>query len=86
MCPDAPRRAVHPDWPRSQTIADEREREAKIQAHMAKPIVVTPSCAACGTPSARIEPVAPGQHPAEWKQWPSTVQDSILRQREQGQW
>ena len=61
-------------------------REAKIRAHMAKPIVVTPPCAACGTPSARIELVAPGQLPAEWKQWPSTVQGNILRRREPGEW
>ena len=49
-------------------------------------IVVTPPCAACGTPSARIELVAPGQFPAQWEQWPSTVQASIVRQREPGQW
>ena len=48
--------------------------------------MVTPPCAACGTPSARIELVAPGQLPAQWEQWPSTVQGNILRQREPGQW
>jgi len=69
-----------------QALAWEREREAQIQAHMAKPIVVTPPCAACGTPSARIELVAPGQLPAEWEQWPSTMQGNILRRREPGQW
>ena len=37
----------------------EREREAKVQAHMAKPMVVTPPCAVCGTLSARVELVAP---------------------------
>ena len=35
------------DDPRA--LAWEREHEAKIQAHMAKPMVVTPPCAACGT-------------------------------------
>ena len=69
-----------------QALAWEREHEAQVQAQMAKPIVVTPPCAACGTPSARIELVAPGQLPAEWEQWPSTVQGSILRQRQPGQW
>ena len=49
-------------------------------------MVVTPPCAACGTPSARIELVAPGQLPAEWEQWPGTVQASIVRQRQPGQW
>ena len=51
---------------------------------MAKAMVVTPPCAVCGTPSARI--VAPGQYPAEWEQWPTTVQDSILWRRKPGQW
>jgi hypothetical protein len=69
-----------------QALAWERDREAKIRAHMAKPILVTPPCAACGTPSARIELVTPGQLPAEWEQWPSTVQGNILRRREPGQW
>ena len=62
----------------------EQEREGKIRAQMAKAMVVTPPCAECGTPSARIELVAPGQLPAEWEQWPSTVQDSIMRQPKPG--
>ena len=53
---------------------------------MATPIVVTPPCAACGTPSARVELVAPGQAPAEWDQWPGTVQASIMQRRQPGQW
>jgi hypothetical protein len=69
-----------------QALAWEREREAKVQAHMAQPIVVSPPCAVCGTASARIEVVAPGQLPAEWEQWSSTVQASILRQSDPGQW
>ena len=28
----------------------------------------------------------PGQLPAEWDQWPSTVQGNILRRRQPGQW
>jgi hypothetical protein len=53
---------------------------------MAKVRVVAPPCAVCGTPSARVELVAPGQVPIEWEQWPSTAQDSIVRRREPGQW
>ena len=75
------RRGEHPG-----VLAAERDHEAKAWAHMATPIVVTPPCAACGTPSARVELVAPGQVPAEWEQWPGTVQDSIMRQRRPGQW
>src|SRR5580704_16365361 len=69
-----------------RALAWERERETKVQAQMATAIVVTPPCAVCGTPSARVELVAPGQLPAEWEQWPGTVQASITRQREPGQW
>jgi hypothetical protein len=80
------------DWERQrrgedpQAVAWEREHEALVQAQMAKPIVVTPPCAVCGDPSARVELVAPGELPAEWEPWPSTVQDSIMRRREPGQW
>jgi hypothetical protein len=52
---------------------------------MAQAMVVTPPCAVCGTPSARVELEAPGHLPAEWEQWPRTVQDSIERQRQPGQ-
>ena len=69
-----------------KALAAERDHEAKTWAHMATPMVVTPPCAACGTPSARVELVAPGQVPAEWEQWPGTVQASIVRQRQPGQW
>jgi hypothetical protein len=69
-----------------QALAWEREREAKIQAHLAQPVMVSPSCAICGTPAARVELVAPGHLPAQWEQWPSTVQASILREREPAQW
>jgi hypothetical protein len=69
-----------------RALAWDREHEARIQARMATPIVVTPPCAACGAPSARVELVAPGQVPAEWEQWPSTVRASIVQRREPGQW
>ena len=69
-----------------QALASERERAALTQTRLANALVTTPPCAVCGSPAARIELVAPGQDPAEWDQWPSTVQDSIVRQREPGQW
>lgn len=65
----------------SRALAWEQERDPNVQAQMAKPVVVTPPCAECGNPSTRIELVAPGQLPAEWEQWPSTVQESIARRR-----
>jgi hypothetical protein len=49
-------------------------------------MVVTPPCAACGAPSARVELVAPGQVPARWEQWSGAGQDSFARRREPGQW
>ncbi|HET9968555.1 MAG TPA: hypothetical protein VFQ68_09985 [Streptosporangiaceae bacterium] len=66
--------------------AQEREHQARIWAPKAKPVMVTPPCAACGAPSARIELVAPGALPAQWDQWPGTVQAGILRDRQPGQW
>lgn len=69
-----------------QALTREPEHAATAWARMAEPVVVTPPCAACGTPSARVELVAPGQLPAQWNQWPSTAQASISRQREPGQW
>jgi len=69
-----------------QALAWEREREALVRAQMARAMVVTPPCTVCGTPSARVELVAPGCLPAEWEQWPRTVRDSVERQRQPGQW
>jgi hypothetical protein len=69
-----------------RALAQEREHQARAWAPMAKPVMVSPPCAACGTPSARIELVAPGTLPAQWDQWPSTVQASITRDRQPGQW
>ena len=69
-----------------RALAADQEHQAKIQARMAKPMVITPPCAACGAPAAHIELVAPGQLPAGWDQWPGTVQGSFLRRPEPGQW
>jgi hypothetical protein len=68
----------------------EREQETYVQGQaqgrLARPMLVAPPCAVCRTAASRIELVAPGQFPAEWDQWRSTVQDSILRQRQPWQW
>jgi hypothetical protein len=69
-----------------QALTRESGHAATDWARMAEPVVVTPPCAACGTPSARVELVAPGQLPAHWNQWPGTAQASISRQRKPGQW
>jgi hypothetical protein len=69
-----------------QALAEERDHEARAWAHLATPILVAPPCAACGTPSSRIELVAPGCWPVEWDQWPATVRASIEQRREPGQW
>ena len=70
-----------------QALAADRDHEAKIQARMATPMVITPPCAACGAPSAHIELVAPGQLPAGWDQrLPGTMHGSILRRPEPGRW
>jgi hypothetical protein len=39
------------------------ERGAKVRAQLARPMAVTPSGAVCGTPSARVELVAPDNCP-----------------------
>jgi hypothetical protein len=49
-------------------------------------MIASPPCAECGSPSTRIELVAPGELASEWEQWPSTVQGTFLLQREPGQW
>jgi hypothetical protein len=56
-------------------------RECQAQAQMAEAMTVTPPCAVCRTPSARIELVAPGGFPAGWDQWPGTMQGIIVRER-----
>jgi hypothetical protein len=72
------------DDPRA--LAQERQHEAAIQAHMARPMVITPPCAACGIPAAHIELLAPGQLPAGQNQWPGITHGSFLRRPRPGQW
>jgi len=69
-----------------KALAWEREHEALVHAQMAQAMVVTPPCAVCGTPVRTRRARSPGRLPAEWEQWPRTVQDSIQRQRQPGQW
>jgi hypothetical protein len=64
----------------------ERERETQIHARMARPMVVTPPCAVCQAPAARIELVAPGELPAGWEHWDSRKRDSFLRHHEPERW
>ena len=54
-------------------------------AELAEVMLAAPPCAVCGTPSARIELVAPEGLPAGWERWPGTVRDTFLH-REPGQW
>lgn len=49
-------------------------------------MVVTPLCAVCGEPSARIELVAPGQLPADWDQWNDERQSAFQRRRDPDRW
>ena len=59
---------------------------AQLMPQMARAMVVTLLCAACGAPATRIELVGPGQLPAQWEHWPPTVRDSFRRDRGPGQW
>jgi ribosomal protein L37E len=73
----------------TRTRARIREREhwqAARMPEMAEAMVVTPACAACGAPAARVELVAPGQLPAGWEQWPAAVREGVMRGRGPGQW
>jgi hypothetical protein len=54
---------------------------------MAKAMVAAPPCAVCGTPSACIELIAPGELPAQWTEWKASDQDTFLRlYRDSGLW
>jgi hypothetical protein len=53
---------------------------------MATGIVVVPLCAACGSPSARVELIAPGKLPAEWGQWSQEEKDSFRRYPDPARW
>jgi hypothetical protein len=73
----------------TRTRARIREREhwqAARMPEMAQAMIVTPECAACGSPATRVELVAPGQLPARWEQWPASVRDAVMRDRGPGQW
>jgi hypothetical protein len=53
---------------------------------MAAGMVAAPPCLTCGSPSTRIELVAPGELPAEWEQWNSQRQGFFLLHREPERW
>lgn len=42
-------------------------------------LVAEPPCAVCGTPSARIELIAPGDLPARWDQWQDGERETFTR-------
>jgi hypothetical protein len=69
-----------------KALAEERDHEARAWAHMATPMVVTPPCAACGDPAARIELVPPGQLPAGWDQWPGPGPGRFVRRPNPREW
>jgi hypothetical protein len=54
-----------------KALAAERDHEARAWAHMATPMVVTPPCAVCGTPSARVDLVTPGTSPPDRSSGPA---------------
>jgi hypothetical protein len=49
-------------------------------------MVATPPCAVCGSPSARVELVAPGQLSADWDQWNDERQGAFQRRRDPDRW
>jgi hypothetical protein len=53
---------------------------------MSDHLVFAPSCAECGTTSARLEIVPPGARPARWEQWPPSQQASFERYRPAETW
>ena len=67
-------------------IAERNVRLGFYCGLMVTGMIATPPCAECGSPSTRIELVAPGEFPADWEQWPGTVRGTFLPHREPGQW
>lgn len=49
-------------------------------------MVAEPPCATCGSPSARIDVIAPGEFPAEWERWGEEERESFGRYRDPDQW
>jgi hypothetical protein len=49
-------------------------------------MVAAPACAACGSPSARVELIAPGKLPAEWERWSQDARDAFRRYRDPVRW
>jgi hypothetical protein len=53
---------------------------------MARRVTVTPPCAACGSPAARVEIVPPGQLPARWDRWPGISPARFVQEPDPRQW
>jgi len=49
-------------------------------------MVAAPPCAVCGSPSARVELVPPGQLPADWDQWNDERRGAFERRRDPDRW
>ncbi len=73
-------------WGEAARIRARDDARAQLMPQMARAMVVTSPCAACGAPATGIELVAPGQLPARWEHWPRTARDSFGRHRGPGQW
>jgi len=69
-----------------KALAADQEHEAKASASMAMPMVITPPCAACRSPSAHVELVPPGQLPAGWDAWPGTAPGRFVRRPHPREW
>jgi hypothetical protein len=57
--------------------AREKAKRDEGLAELAEAMLAAPPFAVCGTPSARVELVAPGGFPAEWERLPGTVRDTL---------
>src|SRR5258707_461596 len=53
---------------------------------MATGMIAALRCATCGSPSARIELVAPGGLPAEWERWSDEEKNSFHQYRNRDGW
>jgi hypothetical protein len=58
----------------------------RIPDRAARNMVAEPPCRICGTPSARVELVAPGEPPAQWNQWDADRRTAFEHHREPGRW
>lgn len=53
---------------------------------MATGILAEPLCATCGQVTARVEVIAPGQRPANWRRWSRKHLQNFEQHRDPAQW